>query len=463
MGEANVVKIAKETLVRSSKVAQTGVMANTPRQRVRRADLAIPHNDTTCQAGRHSPAFNMSDAALVILHPKALRHRLRLCLHDGRLSAGSCPLLSFYPDKRIDWLTHVRHAPRGLHTGTIVWQNAPRRGTRRVCPSGPGGDARAARPRVASAEHWRRGAPIRFTEDGRWQIEPGHSALISARKAVRQRLELVRRQAALRPDPAAIEAAERQWDQVRAARGLEFAGLRRVLVCAFPPGSPEAVVLVDIGQRTLETFFSDGLDEVRRRLASCDLVAAVNVRAVLAALGVAPGTLRLTELGPPQKSKTLNKQGRTLKITTAMLILGSCRIARPLGDEAKMREYLRNDQATQLRRRLESDAKALLAMYEYGRLHGCLRLRWGFLDEPIPVPWVHRDEPNLYDLKRAAAEQGAIIEVVTGSAPGWEHPWSRARRCRVAPAPYGHGLDIIDESGLVVDQREIQIARLVTR
>ncbi len=325
--------------------------------------------------------------------------------------------------------------------------------------------ARGAWARSGAARHWPRGAPIRLTEDGRWEIEPGHKLLASARKSVRERLELVRRHAPMYPDPAAIEATKREWAQARAARGLVFAGLHRVLVCAFPPGSPEAVVLVDVGQRTLETFFSNGFDEVRRRLASYDVVAAVNVRAVLGALGVAPGTLRLAELGPPQKSKKLNKRGRTLKITTAMLIQGSCRIARPLGDEAKMREYLRNGQLTQFRRRLESDAKALLAMYEYGRLHGSLRLRWGFLDERIPAPWVHRDEPNLYDLKRAAAERAAVIEVVTGSAPGWEHPWSRARRCVAAPSPYGHGhgLDLIDESGFVVDQREIQSARLVPR
>ncbi len=315
----------------------------------------------------------------------------------------------------------------------------------------------------ASARHWRRGSPIRLTEDGRWEMEPGHKLLASARKSVRERLELVRRHAAMNPDPAAIEVMNREWAQARAARGLVFAGLRRVLVCDFPPGSPEAVVLVDVGRRTLETFFSDGLDEVRRRLASYDVVAAVNVRAVLRALGVALGALRLAELGPPQKSKKLNKRGRTLKITTAMLIQGSCRIARPLGDEAKMREYLRNGQLTQFRRRLESDAKALLAMYEYGRLHGSLRLRWGFLDERIPAPWVHNDEPNLYDLKRAAAERGAVIEVVTGRPPGWEHPWSRARRCVAAPSPYGYGLDLIDESGFVVDQREIQSARLVSR
>ena len=55
-----------------------------------------------------------------------------------------------------------------------------------------------------------------------------------------------------------------------------------------------------------------------------------------------------------------------------------------------------------LRRRLEADAKSLLALNQYGRLHGAVRLRWGFLDEMLPAPWVHRDEPMLHDLMKQA-------------------------------------------------------------
>ena len=50
------------------------------------------------------------------------------------------------------------------------------------------------------------------------------------------------------------------------------------------------------------------------------------------------------------------------------------------------------------------DAKSLFALYEYGRLHGAVRLRWGFLDEMIPAAWVHRDEPTLDNLMERAHE-----------------------------------------------------------
>ena len=55
-------------------------------------------------------------------------------------------------------------------------------------------------------------------------------------------------------------------------------------------------------------------------------IAGVDIRGMLRALGVDPGARRLAELGPPQKSLRLNRGGRTLQITTAMLIQGSCGI-----------------------------------------------------------------------------------------------------------------------------------------
>jgi len=220
------------------------------------------------------------------------------------------------------------------------------------------------------------------------------------------------------------------------------------------------MALVDVGRREIETFLVGELHVARARIASYDIIAAVNVRSVLRALEIDPGERRLAELGPPQKSKQLNKRGRTLRITAAMLIQGSCGIAQPLGDEKKMIGYLREGRTTRFRQRLEADAKSLFALYEYGRLHGAVRLRWGFLDEMIPAPWVHRDEPVLYDLMRLAQERSQRLEVVAGTAPGWAEPWARAFRCHVERDSDGYGMSLVDETGFVLDDREIQLARL---
>ena len=159
------------------------------------------------------------------------------------------------------------------------------------------------------------------------------------------------------------------------------------------------MVLVDVAERGLDTFVGDKIEGAVEKLAAYDLIAAIDVRALLRTLRFEPGNRRLGELGPPQKTRSLNRSGRTLKITTSLLVQGSCGISRPFGDPKKLREYLAGGEVAKLRRRLEADAKSLYAIYQYGRLHGSVRLRWGFLDEHLTVPWVHRDEMNLYYLK----------------------------------------------------------------
>lgn len=94
-------------------------------------------------------------------------------------------------------------------------------------------------------------------------------------------------------------------------------------------------------------------------------------------------------------------------------------------------------------------------------LHGALRLKWGFLDERIPAPWVHRDEPTLYHLEKTALETGAALEVVVGNAPGWSEPWARARRVHVERDRSGWRTWLVDEGGRVIDYAEVQRARLV--
>jgi hypothetical protein len=314
-----------------------------------------------------------------------------------------------------------------------------------------------------SAKYWRRGAPIRPLEEGGWAVEPGHPALRPARQALRDRLTLLRRWAALRPDPAAVKDLMRAAEERRAAHGAELARLRRVLAHAFPSEAPRAVVLVDVAARELTTYTADDLPQVRKRLDDFDVIIAVEVRPLLRALQYDPGGRRLAELGPPQKSTKLNRRGRTLKITTALLVWGSCGIGRPFGDEERLRRYLATGQTAKLHRRLEADAKALFALYEYGRLHGAVRLRWGFLDETIPAPWVHRDETRLYGLVRDARDLDAELEVVIGSAPGWKDPWARARRCRAVSDGTTYGVQLVDEEGAVIADRDVQLARLVTR
>ena len=313
-----------------------------------------------------------------------------------------------------------------------------------------------------SAKFRRPGSAVTVLGDGRWAIAAGAGdALRQARAAVRERVALVRRNAAVSQSPAAIAALRADWERRRAENRARLAGLTRALLVTFPLEAPRAAVLLDVGEHTITTYSEDELQGLRQRLAAYEVLGGIDIRARLRSLDVDPGERRLAELGPPQKTKTLNRRGRALAITTALLVQGSCGISKPFGEKERLAGYLASGDLTKLRRRLEADAKSLYALYEYGRLHGSVRLRWGFLDERIPAPWVHRDEPVLHDLAKAALEIGVPLEIVTGSAPGWEDPWSRARLAHVEPA--GNGWQqLLDDAGSIIDEADVQRARLAT-
>ncbi len=312
-----------------------------------------------------------------------------------------------------------------------------------------------------SSKYWRQGAAIRPRDDGWWNLDVEHEAVRSARQATRERIEIVRRWARMRPDPAIIEAHRRHFEREREANAERLARMTRVLVHPFPAQRPEAIVLLDVGRREITTLVGEEIARAKDDLIGYDIIAAVQVRELLRSLGFDPGERRLAELGPPQKTRQLNKRGRTLRITTDLLVHGSCGISRPFGDSKVMRRYLYGGEHTKFRRRLEADAKSLYALYQYGRLHGAVRLRWGFLDERIPAPWVHRDEPTLYHLMQQAYRLSVPLEVVTGSAPGWTTPWSRVQRAYVEKDERGWQSWLVGEQGQVIFQDEVQLARLV--
>jgi hypothetical protein len=311
-----------------------------------------------------------------------------------------------------------------------------------------------------SAKYWRRGAAVRVRHDGLWELDPDHDALRSARQAIIDRIETDRRWALLRTDPAVAAANQRRFKRKQEAHARELAGMRWVLLHAFPAKKPEALVLIDVAEREVRSFVGDEIANAVEKLAAYDTIAAVDVRGLLRTLGFEPEERRLGELGPPQKTMTINQRGRTLKITTSLLVRGSCGISRPFGDEKKMREYLKDGKMTKLRRRLEADAKSLYAICQYGRLHGSVRLRWGFIDERLPAPWVHRDEVTLYNLKEQSHELGVHLEVVVGNAPGWADPWSRMQRAHVEKEQDSWRSWLVSDDGYVINDDEVQLARL---
>jgi hypothetical protein len=309
----------------------------------------------------------------------------------------------------------------------------------------------------------RKGSSLEVGADGTWnRAADSDEALILARQAVRKRIEIDRRSGVVRVDPAALAARKKAAEQRREANADEYASLTRALLVGFPTKKPRAVVLLDVGQRTIQTFVDDQFDELRRRVAEYDILGAENIRPLLQSLGIAEEGKRLAELSPPQKTITIDDRGKKLKITTELLVKSSCGISRPFGDPKKLSGYLAAGDLTKVCRRLEADIKSLYAMYEYGRVHGALRLVYGAVDTYIPVPWVYWDERRLYHLLDAAFFALRPIQVVFGKAPVWNDPWATVCNARIVRDLAARKMWLFDEDGKHIPEVDVQRARLIS-
>lgn len=317
-----------------------------------------------------------------------------------------------------------------------------------------------------SSTRWRRTA-IAVEEGGLWCLDREHPSVPTMRKAVRARVEVERRRRAARPDPAILEEHRQRMDAEKREHAERLAAFRRAVVHV-PPASqtgapPSAVTFVDVATLEVTTLVGDEVRGAAGLLAGFDVLAGLDIRRTLRSLGVDPARLRVDELGPPQKSLTVGMPGRALKITTEMLITGSCRIPRPLTPPERLRRYAAQGPEAKLRSSLESDARSLTALYHFGRLHGGVRLRWRSVDEMFRVPWLHRDEPSLHALMKEAVETNVEMDVVVGAAEEWTNPWAGAIRCRVLDPPVWAPLILIEERGALVDPRDVCRARLSGR
>ncbi|KYF78283.1 hypothetical protein BE18_15405 [Sorangium cellulosum] len=220
--------------------------------------------------------------------------------------------------------------------------------------------------------------------------------------------------------------------------------------------------MLDVGQRSIRTFLGRDMAEVAGALEPFDVIAGLHIRDTLHALGLDADRRRVVDLRPPKKSRRLNRAGRILEITPELLIAGTTGISRPLGDPEKVASYLAEGDDAKLARRLESDVKALHAFYQYGALHGFVRLRWGFIDEALSTEWALPGDVSFYQQLKSASETGAAVDLVVGAAPGWADPWARARRVRVLDIRF-NGVLVAEGEGrptFAIARDEIQAVRL---
>ncbi|WP_437681644.1 hypothetical protein [Sorangium sp. So ce131] len=309
-------------------------------------------------------------------------------------------------------------------------------------------------------------------EDGRLSLNPGAPGLVAMRRAVRglpQAVLVEREQPTASGTRCVVRRVEPQPD-AKARRNAELEEIarmaRRAVLRVVPSAEdPQAVAVLDVGQRsiqTFQTFIGRDVAELAGRLERFNVIAGLHIHDTLHALGFNADHRWVVELEPPQKSRWLNCAGRALQITPELLIAGTTRIRRPLGEPEAVARYLLGGDHRRLARQIESDVKALHALYQYGVLHGAVRLRWGSVDEMLATDWALPGDVNLRQQLKSAHEKDAVVDLVVGRAPGWVDPWWQARRVRILDARFPEVVVIKVERGakVLVATHEIQAIRL---
>jgi len=315
---------------------------------------------------------------------------------------------------------------------------------------------------VPDLQRWPKSC-VTVLDGGLLQIDRQSPHLFAMRRAVRKLAERPLRQAVINKQMQhRRQAYETRRAEQRARDRATAEQLRRAVLRVVPENGPAAAAaLLDVAGHAIRCFVGPELSNLPAALEEYDLITGLWVRESLYALGIRDhDRWRLVDLRPPQKTRQLNRAGRKLTITPELLISGSTGISRPLGNPAKISEYLAENQQTKLRRRLESDVKSLWAFYNYGLLHRGVRLRWGFLDEDLGVDWAEPGDTSMHEILERCRDSGVAADIVTGSAPGWNEPWSRAIRVKVVSFDY---MTIIVRNGetWAIHRHEVQAIRPV--
>ncbi len=292
--------------------------------------------------------------------------------------------------------------------------------------------------------------------DGLLHLTDDVQALRRMRAAMRRFLDVV-----LRHPPVDREASRASVEEhLQRERRAAAERRRAVLHGFFHERALAAVTLLDVSARSLRTWIGDELAGARDACAPFDVLIGLDTRATAEALGLPTLRCRVVDLEQRPKTKRLNRQGRLLSIDLPLLFRGSVGLSRALGEPRKLSEYFEAGERTRLVRRMESDAKALLALYAYGVLHRGVRVRWGFLDELAPVAWAEPGDPTIQGLLHSLG-RGERLEVVHGSAPGWDDPWARARRVVRAALPWGPLVVEGPDGERTIALADVQAARVV--
>lgn len=266
---------------------------------------------------------------------------------------------------------------------------------------------------------WRTGL-VRVEDDGSLRLEPSSPDLPAMRCAIRRlalpRLRERRWSAAFRAREAAFESQSAALDRQHMEEALRTR--RALLQVVVVDGVPRAAAVIDAARRELGAFTGNGLAGLAAHLERFDFLAGLDIRPSLRALGLDPDRWWLAEMRPTQRTFRPAATGRPLAVNPLSIVQATTGRRGVPADPDEWKELASGGSATRLEARLARDAEGLFALYEYGSLHGGVRVRRRRGEALLPVAWLMRGDPDFWSFVDASSRHLVPVSLVVGYPAG---------------------------------------------
>jgi hypothetical protein len=222
------------------------------------------------------------------------------------------------------------------------------------------------------------------------------------------------------------EHEERRADEERRAVDEARRVRRAVVHIVAVNAAPLAAAVIDAAARSSRLFIGDAVSGLAGHLDEFEFLAGVDLRSSLRWLGLDPDRWWLAELRPTQR--TFRPSDReAVKVSLSAVVQATTGKSRVPGDTAAWESLLAARSTTRLVARLEHEAQTLFALYEYGALHGGVRVRSRSGDRLLPVGWSMRGDAHVGDIVDAATRHWLPVQIVVGRPADLADPWPLAR------------------------------------
>jgi len=265
--------------------------------------------------------------------------------------------------------------------------------------------------------------------DGSLRLNPASSQIGAFRRDIRRMAATWLRASAERRD-FKLGLVERERQRAEDERNLmaQASRTRRALLHLVPPGQEaRGAAVIDLSRRASEKrdhapngsaepadnatndwassdvqlFMANNLLKLADRLEEFDFLAGVDLRVSLRTIGLDPERWLLAELRPVQR--TFRPAERSaVPVTLPAVVQATTGTSRVPADVATWGRLLDPKRLHDVAGRLATEARALCLLYEYGALHGGVRVRTRPGDRLLPVEWGLAGDPDVRSVLEAA-------------------------------------------------------------